>query len=70
MDEMKPKKWDVQNLQESKKIKQAHQRKTEEKIREYKEEANIEENWKMVEKVIKEVSDETVDKDGNQRVQK
>jgi hypothetical protein len=37
MEGVKPKKWDVQKLQESKKIKQKYQRKIEEKIREYKE---------------------------------
>jgi hypothetical protein len=36
------------------------------KIREYKEEGNVEENWKLIEKVIKEAADETVSKEGNQ----
>jgi hypothetical protein len=66
MEGVKPKKWDVQTLQESKEIKQTYQRKIEEKIREYKEEANVEENWKRIEKVIKEAADETVGKEGNQ----
>jgi hypothetical protein len=35
MEGVKPKKWDVQKLQENKEIKQKYQRKIEEKIREY-----------------------------------
>jgi hypothetical protein len=49
-------------LQENKEIKT----KIEEKIREYKEEGTVEENWKRIEKVIKEAADETVGKEGNQ----
>jgi hypothetical protein len=70
MEGVKPKKWDVQKLQENRKIKQKYQRKIEEKIREYKEEANVEKNWKRTEEVIKETADETVSKDGNQRNKK
>jgi predicted GTPase len=38
VERVKPKKWDVQSLQENKEIKQKYQRKIEAKIREYKEE--------------------------------
>jgi hypothetical protein len=65
MERVKRSKWDVQSLQENKEIQQKYQRKIEEKIREYKE-GNVEENWKRIEKVIKEAADETASKDGNQ----
>jgi hypothetical protein len=57
---------DVQKLQENKEMQQNYQRKIEEKIGEYKEEGNVEKNWKRIEKVIKEAADETVSKEGNQ----
>jgi hypothetical protein len=63
---VKPKKWDVQKLQENKEIQQNYQTKIEEKIREYKEEGNVEGNWDRIEKIIKEAADETVSREGNQ----
>jgi hypothetical protein len=53
MEGVNPKKWDVWKLQESKEIKQKYQRKTEDRIGENREERNLEENWKRIEKVIK-----------------
>jgi hypothetical protein len=58
--------WDVQKLQENKEIQQKYQRKIGEKRKEHKEEGNVEENWKRIEKVIKEAADETLDKERNQ----
>jgi hypothetical protein len=49
-----------------KKTKQEYQRKIEEKIIEYKEEGNIEENWKRTENAIKKVADEAVGKEEKQ----
>jgi hypothetical protein len=63
MEGVNPKKWDVRKLQESKEIKQKYLKKIEERIGEYREEGNVEENWKRTEKVIKEVSDETAGKE-------
>jgi hypothetical protein len=44
-----------------------YQRKIEARIGEKREKGNVEEIWKKIEKVIKEVADETVGKEGNQR---
>jgi hypothetical protein len=67
MEGVNPKKWDVRKLQESKEIKQIYQRKIEERIGQNREEDNVQEKWKRIEKVIKEVADEAVGKEGNQR---
>jgi hypothetical protein len=50
MEGVNPKKWDVRKLQESKEIKEKYPRKIEEGIGENREEGNVEENSKRIEK--------------------
>jgi hypothetical protein len=66
MEGVNPKKWDVRKLQGSKEIKQVYHRKIEERIGENREEGNVQEKWKRIEKVINEVADEAVGKEENQ----
>jgi endonuclease/exonuclease/phosphatase family metal-dependent hydrolase len=65
MERVKPKKWDIQKLQEDKEIQQNYKKKIGEKIREYKE-GNVEENCERIEEIIKYAADETVCREGNQ----
>jgi predicted GTPase len=65
VERVNPKNWDIRKLQESKEVKQKYQRKIEERIGENREEGNVEENWKRIEKVIKEVADEKVGQEEN-----